>query len=360
MANPRPLITEEQKARYRAFWDRSNTGRAAMYLTSWDGSPSYPGTDDPGRKWGDLAMREAKAVYDTEHTRYHADAFPTVFTNFGPGCMAAMVGGNYLFAPDTVWFEAAPLFVRDWEDDPTPVLNRGSDMFRMVEEMTCRLLSHSGLFYTSVCDIGGSYDMIAALRGTENLLYDMYDYPGEVRAFAQKLQPLWRAYHTEYASRLIAEQGCMTSWMPIWSDTPYYPLQCDYCAMLSPAMFRDFILPDLKYQTEFLDRSIYHLDGPGELPHVDMLLSLPRLNAIQWTSGDGNPPLWDPCWFDLYRRILGAGKGLVLLGADPGKMEAVFRAVGQRGMYITAGVRDAQEAGEFCRMAEAAAAERKE
>ncbi len=345
------LISEEQKRRYTAFWNREATDRACLYLTSWDGSAGFPGPKDVDQQWGDMEYREKQAVYNMTHTNFHAEGFPSVFTNFGPGSLSPIIGGSYKFAPATVWFENQPFFAEDWETRPTPAMNRESKMYQMIEDMTSRHLGHKDLFFTSISDIGGTYDVLAALRGTENLLYDMYDNPDEIKKLRNEVAPLWKEYYLEYAPRLIKEQGCMTSWMPIWSDKTYYPLQCDYSAMLSPEMFGEFILPDLKFQTEYMDRAIYHLDGPGELPHVDQLLSLPRLSAIQWTSGDGNDPVTDPCWYDLFRRIQAAGKGIVLLGADPAGLETLFKNVSQRGFFISAGVRDEQEANEIVEMA---------
>ena len=345
------LITEEQARRYTAFWDRTPTDRACLYLSSWDGAAGFAQPETPIQKWEDLDYREALDVYCIRHTRYHAEGFPSVFTNFGPGCLSAMIGGSFKSAPDTVWFETMPHFIEDFDAPPMPVLRRESPMYRLVEDYSERLLSHGDLFYTSVCDIGGTFDIIASLRGTENLLYDLYDYPDEVKAFRDRLEPLWKDYFLEQTRRLFERQGCMTSWMPIWSDKAYYTLQCDFCAMLSPQMFGAFILPDLRVQTEMMPRSVYHLDGPGELPHLDQLLSLPRLNAIQWVSGAGNPPSDDPCWFDTIKRIQAAGKGVILLGVRIEALETLLKNVSQTGLYITCGVRDEKEAAEIEEMA---------
>ncbi|MCQ2431802.1 MAG: hypothetical protein MJ175_04275 [Clostridia bacterium] len=346
------LITEEQKRRYTAFWNREKTDRACFYLSAWDGAPGFRAPENPTQQWCDIPYRMEHTLYENAHTRYFAEGFPTVFTNFGPGSLAACIGGSYKVSPYTIWFENQPLFIGDWENPPVPVLHKDSEMYRMIEDMTTAMLTHGDRFFTSISDIGGTFDIIAALRGTENLLYDMYDNPDEIKAFLAKLEIIWRDYYLDYANRLIREQGCMTSWMHIWSDKTYYPLQCDYSAMLSPEMFAEFILPDLRFQTEYMERSIYHLDGIGELPHVDHLLSLPRLCAIQWTSGDGKPPLTDPCWFELYHRIQAAGKGIVLLGADPAGLENLFRHVSQRGLYISCGVRDEKDAKALLDMAE--------
>jgi 5-methyltetrahydrofolate--homocysteine methyltransferase len=258
-----------------------------------------------------------------------------------------MLGGTCKWAEETVWFENEPV-ITDWESAPAPVLDRDAAMYRLADALTEKLMAagrDGGRFFTSITDIGGTYDILAALRGTQALLMDLYEHPAEVRAYAERLRPAWVGYFRQYAGRAIARQGGMTAWMPIWSDKPWYPLQCDFSAMISPEMFGEFILPDLRYYTEQMDRSVYHLDGPGERPHLRRLLSLPRLNAIQWTPGPGSDGAGDERWFGLYEEIQAAGKGLVLLGVRPEELEPLLRHVSAKGLYVTcrAGAGDAQE-----------------
>ena len=345
-------LTEEQKFRYNAFWERKDSGRACLFIKAWDGAERYPAPETLYDQWENVPRRIDQAQYETEHSLFFAEAYPSIFVNFGPGSLTPGIGGTHKLSPYTVWFENEPFVIEDWENVPELSLHPDSKMYRMIEEMTAGLLAHKDRMITSISDIGGTMDIVAALRGSENLLYDLYDYPEEVKAFVKKLEVLWRTFFLTYSARLIKEQGCMTSWQPVWSDKSFYPLQCDFCAMLSPEMFGEFVLPDLRFQTEFMDRAIYHLDGPGELPHVDQLLSLPRLNAIQWTSGDGNPPLEDPCWYDLYARIQAAGKGIILLGISPEGFEKLVPHIRRTGLFVTMDVKDEQEAKEIIRMAE--------
>ena len=48
------------------------------------------------------------------------------------------------------------------------------------------------------------------------------------------------------------------------------------------------------------------MDGPGQLPHLDLLLSIPELKGIQWIPGDGQPNITK--WPEVYRKIRKAGK----------------------------------------------------
>ena len=82
--------------------------------------------------------------------------------------------------------------------------------------------------------------------------------------------------------------------------------------MIGPDMFREFVLETLRRDTERIENTIYHLDGIGQLAHLDMLLSLPKLKAIQWVPGDGKPG--PEAWPEVYEKVCAAGKNVMIIG----------------------------------------------
>jgi 5-methyltetrahydrofolate--homocysteine methyltransferase len=200
----------------------------------------------------------------------------------------------------------------------------------------------------SITDLGGILDIVASLRGTESLLYDLYDYPDEVRRFTEQVKAFWfEAFRAQLET--VSQTGQpYNNWMNIPSAKPWYPLQCDFCYMISPAQFAQFVLPDLTEQAAAMPRSIYHLDGVGEIPHLDMILDIPGITGIQWVAGPSQPPLWDAHWFDLYRRIQDKQKNLVLLGGLSGASEAdierLIKTLDPTGLYISHNCRSRDEA----------------
>jgi hypothetical protein len=105
-------------------------------------------------------------------------------------------------------------------------------------------------------------------------------------------------------------------------------LQSDFAYMISPAMFERYVLPDLAACCESLDHAFYHLDGAGQIRHLDMLLSLERLHGIQWIPGDAQPPPEE--WLPLLKRIRDAGK-LCQLYVQPEGARQIVRELGGRG-----------------------------
>ncbi|GHU65051.1 hypothetical protein FACS1894184_00080 [Clostridia bacterium] len=348
------ILSNDFRKRYEAFWAADAFERCTLFLTVYEGGAN-PQPDDPTEKWTDIDGRLARELYAIENTRYMADAFPSVFTNFGPGCLTACIGGSARWAKDTVWFENEPFFIQDWENPSVPTWLDGSVMARLIDEFIGKYLAAAnGRYLVSLTDIGGTYDVLAALRGTQNLLFDVIEHPDEVIEYVDgRIAPLWKDCFEDETRRLMAAQGAVTSWMPIYSEKSYYPLQCDFSAMISPRMFGEFVLPDLKRQTEMMDRAVYHLDGPGEVPHLEQLLGLPRLSAIQWTSGDGKPELTDSVWFEMYERIQRAGKGLVLLGVNPNGVERLLNRISAKGLFMSVGASDMSQAAEVQRIIDA-------
>lgn len=345
------IVSPEIKKHYDAFWNCDAVDRACTYIALRHDT-GIPAETDVTKKWEDIParVRAETAVWKT--TEYFADGFATSFVNFGPGALTAMVGGSYQLAPHTVWFENEPFFVQDWDNPPAIALQKDSAMYRLIEDYTDQLLAEKGGI-VSISDIGMSLDLVAAMRGTQDLLMDLYDEPEAVKAFLLANRPAWKEYFDQTCQKLISRQGGMASWMPIYSDLPYYPLQCDFSAMISPAMFEEFFLPEMEYYTSLMPRSIYHLDGPEEIPHLDHLLSVKRLNAIQWTPGSGKPKLCDPCWFEMYERIQRAGKGIIFLGIqEPEELERLLNKISTKGIYIYCDTTDPLAAKEILRVVE--------
>jgi hypothetical protein len=104
--------------------------------------------------------------------------------------------------------------------------------------------------------------------------------------------------------------------------------------MISPSMYRKFVLPALTRQCDWLDNSLYHLDGVNAIPQLDNILSIDSLNAVQWTAGEGQPCGGSPVWYDLYRRIKQGGKSVQAGGVLIDEIEPLIDAVGPEGLMI--------------------------
>lgn len=262
------------------------------------------------------------------------DAWPRWFPFFGAGVVAGFLGVELVFSPgaETIWFEPDEQFLRDGSViacDPENLL------WQRVRTLTQSAVE---LWDRQVCvgftDLGGNLDILASLQSAESLLLELVTNPGAVTEKTARVTRLWLQYYEElYAIIRKSALGC-TPWAPIWAPGRCYMLQSDFSAMISPQMFETFVLPDLAACCDELDFTFYHLDGRGQINHLEHLLSLENLHGVQWIPGEGQPS--PAAWLPLLQRIIEAGK-LCQLYVSAQDAQTIVRELGGRGFafYIT-------------------------
>lgn len=265
-------------------------------------------------------------------TRFYADAFPNLWMNFGPGILAGFLGAQVNSVTDpseTVWFSPAEnksITEIDFSSDPA------NFWWRRVQAITAAAVERfDGCVAVGHTDLGGNLDVLASFRDTQGLLFDLLDHPEEVERLASKLTALWLHYYDEQDALIRPACRGTTCWTPIWSTGKTYMLQSDFAYMISPEMFSRFVMPDLMACCEHLDHAFYHLDGKGQIPHLDQLLSIPRLRGIQWIPGDGQPP--PDQWLPLLKRIRDGGKLCQVFVSSEGARHIV-KNLGGRGFLL--------------------------
>ncbi len=338
-------------AKYEKFWGRENRDRCILNISYVkENAEPYRAPASLEEQWLDENYRYASFKHNsTAFFGYAAEGIPMFFSDIGPGCLAESIGGKYELAKDTVWFDKKQ-YVEDPEDLPAMSFDPKSKLWGYLDRLQNKLAADPDMHF-SMADIGGIMDVVASLRGTENLLYDLYDYPEQTRELTKKVKALWfKAFDQQLEAVRKTEQP-INNWMNIPSTKPWYALQCDFCYMISPAQFEQFVLEDVADQAKYMDRSIYHLDGVGELPHLDMLLDIPELTGIQWVPGAGEAEVWDEKWFDIYKKIQDKNKNLVLTGGlgeyDMAGAERLIKSIDPRGTYISFGCSSKDKAEEM-------------
>ena len=121
--------------------------------------------------------------------------------------------------------------------------------------------------------------------------------------------------------------------------------------MIGPKDFDTFVLPSLKRAFAFTENAIYHLDGKGEIIHLEKLMACQDLQAIQWVPGDGNGSHTD--YPELMKTILHGGKGTFVWGGKQ-FLRDLEKIVGSlKGVYVRYGLEAEEDFeenfAEFCR-----------
>jgi len=296
------------------------------------------GGADPGRPEPDLGCNQIQAACDLELPAqrlvdwwdwqlsgrvFLGDGFPSVRPNMGPGCNAGFMGARPVVHPGTVWFtpeQEQPITKLRFRFDPkNPWFQRALEISRTAVERW------QGSVCFGLCDMVPNLDILSVFRPAEKLLLDLYDHPAEVkRLVARSADVFWQQFDGLQAVMQPRNRG-YTCWAPIYSAEPYHMFQCDFCYMIGPDMFDEFVKPDLVDACRRVEHSFYHLDGPGQLPHLDSILRIPELDGVQWIPGAGQPDFSE--WPDVYRKIHEAGKLIQLFG-DIHTLDTVARQIG--------------------------------
>ena len=295
----------------------------------------------PAERWMDAQFQAELALARLSNVEFLGDALPIAFPNLGPEIFSAFYGCPINFGDyGTSWTEP---ILHDWSQADAITLDENNPYLLKLEEMTDAMLAVAeGKFIVGMTDWHPGGDWLAALRDPQNLALDMIMYPEEIaKALERAEQDYFRLYDRYYA-KLRAAGHPITSWLSLCSDGKYYIPSNDFSALVSPQMYETFFMPGIQRECRFLDASIYHLDGPGALRHLDLILSIPELNAVQWVCGAGNEGYHR--WVDVYRRIQAAGKGVEVI-CDFDEVPQVLETLQPEGLYlVVSGVPD-REAG---------------
>jgi len=338
------------EAHLRAFWAHGALDRACIAVTAPRrepllGPPAPPAPADLGRRWTDAEYQIAAADAQFRSTYFGGEAVPNLWINLGPGILGAYLGSEPTFAETTVWFN--PLTDFDWER--LPECDAGNSWWRLTCDMTrAAAEALGGKALVGLTDLGDASDVLAALRGTENLLLDVVLNPEPVSLWLERLADLWIAYYEELRAIAAGPVGGSVQWLSAWAPGRMYTVASDFSCMISPAMFERFIVPELSKLCRFLDSSLYHLDGPEALQHLDRLLAIPELDGIQWTPGAGNPPSVE--WLPMLRRVQAAGKCLHVHDSL-GNAERILRSLKPEGLFFQTSAPDEETARDLLRKA---------
>ena len=264
-----------------------------------------------------------------------ADSAPIYMPNVGPDVTGALYGCELEFGEDTSWSKHPIESLEDYARVAGLKPDFQNPYWMAIEEMT--RLAYAGKpangTLVGITDLHGAMDTLVSLRGPAELCLDLLDEPEAVHAVLKNLVPgIQEAFHRSYQWQLENGQPVCTTWATSLHRGPAYVSSCDFLALISPDMAQEFVRPYLRQEWSMLKRSLFHLDGPAALRHLDWLLEEDWIQAIQWVYGAGRGPASQ--WLEVYRKIRAAGRSIHLLAANPEDALNVVREIGPRGLWI--------------------------
>lgn len=336
---------KQVKKYWEAFWNKEIIDRPIIAITA----PK----NDKGKKeklpymaGSDGNYQKALEMFEewTNSTYFGAEAIPFIDISFGPDQFSAFLGAELIMADDnsTSWVKP---FVTDWKTTKIELNENNISWSRMLEFIRCAAKYSEGKFLIGVLDFHSNMDCMSAMRGPENLCIDIIDCADEVERILKEVRSLYAPiYNALYEAGDMKERGTI-GWMPYYCEGKFATIQCDFICMISPEHARRFVIPALFEEASFLDHSVFHLDGVNALIHLDDILSIPKIDAIQWVPGEGKPRLIK--WIDLFKKIQKAKKGLYIWDCSIEEIKILHKELRPEGVLYSVEVSSRKEADEL-------------
>ena len=325
---------EETKQHYIDWWNHKG-----IVLNMWEHfqqgvtphadikMPTAPA--DLNQKWFDPEWRAQYLDWYVAHSSLKADMLPVANTQLGPGSLAAILGGVFEGGEDTIWIHPNPKLTDDFHfDDNHPNWLLHKDLLRAVKRKA------QGHYYVGMPDLMEGLDVLAAMKGTDKVLLDTVMQPEVVEQQMRRINEIYFKVFDELYDIIREGDEMAFCYFSSWAPGKMTKIQSDISTMISVEDYRRFVMPFISEQCRRIDYTLYHLDGVGALHHLPALLEIDDLNAIQWTPGVGQPQGGSPKWYDLYRRILDAGKSIMACWVTLDELRPLLDNIGGDGVHL--------------------------
>ena len=225
-------------------------------------------------------------IKSIEGRQFYGETFPVFFPNLGPDVYAAFYGAELVFGEVTSY--SVP-YVQQWEHADQLILDQNNQYFQKIEDLTLHAIDRcEGKFLVGYTDLHPGLDCVAAWRDPLQLCFDLYDSPDQVQRLATAAIADFETIYNHFDALLKDNGQLSVSWMGIPSFGRMHIPSCDFSALISQDFFNEFGLPILQQETKTMTHNIFHVDGIGVAKHLEAILSVPDIHALQWVQGVGN------------------------------------------------------------------------
>jgi hypothetical protein len=333
-----PEIVEDWptvKQRWGAFWEHGLYDRPLLQITApRDGAPPSLAGVDAQTQWTDTGYMIRRCEADLRATFYGGEALPWCWNPISAG-WAMLFGCRPHYSAATVYVDPAPV-----GPDGFPTLDgwQTSPAWAWIRDSHAAFAAASrGRFFVPVFWGNSTLDILGLVRGVAPLMTDFVLNPGWLGSALQQMndilycifEELWPA--TGQAATGI--EGCVET-CGFWSPGKSRTFDADLAYNISNRAFRQFVLQPMVDWMQRVEYRSWHLDGVGSLRHLDTLLDLPELQAIQWVQGEGAHHAILP-WVPLIQKIQARGKSIQVL-CDPDEIKPLLKEVRPEGLVIKA------------------------
>ena len=337
------------KTRFDAFWNRDIIDRCCIAITSPKKNSNWSkyyekydierfednDTDSIQHWWCDPEENVKRNEFIFQNTFYGGEALPIAFTNWGAMSMCSFLGCEPCFNKKSVWYHKV---IKDWDSWEWNFDRNNNEYWKITKDITTAFAQEGkDKFFAGLPELGSAADLISLMRGMDDMCLDMYDNPIQLKNAIRKLTDIFLELQNELYEIVKPTNagGGVLPWMSLWMPGKHgNQLACDFSSVISNEMFKEYFLQELHEESSWTDYATYHLDGPMCMKnHLDTLLEIERIKAIEWTPGIGSPLASDPRYIPEYKKIQQKGKQLVLI-AEPQEIDFLTSTLNPKGLFI--------------------------
>jgi len=306
--------------------------RFAEHNADYAAAPTLAGRTWPSlrARWFDAEFQVDLFIQSIRGRTFYGETFPVFWPNLGPNVYAACHGAELDYGEVTSWIRHC---VHDRAGVKNLKFSRDNVYFQKIEELTrVALQKCPGKFMVGYTDLHGSLDCAADWRGPAELCLDLVDCPELVHQLVSLANENFLPVFDHYDAVLKKHGQMSVTWMGIPARGKMHVSSCDFTNMVSTDVFDEFYLPSLLAEARHMTHNVFHLDGKGMLRHLDRILAIPEIHAIQWVHGVGrDAPIMQ--WLPVIKRIQAAGKGVIVDLQLP-ELERFISATKPDGLYL--------------------------
>lgn len=321
---------EVRKKEYERFWSMSNEKPLLAVTAPMDKDRRFA-IPDLKTKWFDEKWFIRNAREQFANTYFGGVSYPHVMPSLGPALLCGILGSEIVFDRNTSWTKHREEPLEAFFSQP---LDRDNRWFRMMYRFLEAYAedAKNGDYIVGMVDLNTMVDGISSLIGPERMCMDLLDYPEEMERVLKENVSLYKQVFEEYYPLTVKYQKGTTNWLSVYSEIPAYFISVDFIVMISDEGFMRFVDEPLRDLAKYHERVILHLDGENAVRHLDRILDVEDIEAVQVQA----TPLAHSAklWLPYIHKIQEKGKGVHIEAKTLEDVELLKRECAPQGLFI--------------------------
>jgi hypothetical protein len=337
---------EKAMERIYAWYDNEIIDRAPIRFSSHNEQNERIVSDTKGHKslqerWFDADYQIDLHLAEVKSKKHLAETIPVFFPNLGPEVYSAFYGGEMVYKEVTSYYTP---FVNHWDELPKLKLDKTNIYWQKLEELTDKAIERCrGFSLVGYTDLHPGLDCAAAWRDPEQFCMDMLLEPQQTKELIDLSAKDFHQIFNHWDEKLKNKNQLSVTWIGLPSFGKFHIPGADFSSMLSTEMFTEFGLPVLQKEVRGMDHVVFHVDGKGVARHIDVILTVPEIRAIQWVQGVGDDePIMQ--WIPFIKKIQKAGKG-IMVDLKPHELKPFMHEMDPRGIFLCISVQEKYQPG---------------